>query len=211
MLENISDINLKEQFKNNDKLKKTTYIVGGLVVLVLGFFLYKQFIVKPANEKSKGVYYAALNLADKDSTDAAIESLTPLVKNYDGKIGGEISQFVLARQYMAKRQFAKALEELEGVDVSDTYVSAMAIGLQGDCKSELGNNDEALDLYLEAAKSNENELTTPMYLFKAALVAENLKEFEKASELYIQIKENYTEFARQKTIEKYIARTKNVK
>ena len=93
MLENISDINLKDQFKNNPKLKRTTYIVGALVVIVLGYFLYKQFVWNPANEKSKSAYYIGLNLADKDSTDAAINELTPVVKKFDGKICGEVAQF----------------------------------------------------------------------------------------------------------------------
>jgi predicted negative regulator of RcsB-dependent stress response len=209
MLENISDINLKDQFKNNPKLKRTTYIVGGLVVIVLGYFLYKQFVWKPANEKSKGAYYVGLNLADKDSTDAAINELTPVVKKFDGKIGGEVAQFVLARQYMAKGDFKKALDELEGVDVQDTYVAAMALGLQGDCQSELGKHDDAIELYVDAAKTSDNELTSPMYLFKAGLCAEKLKDYEKAAEFYTQIKETYGDFARQKTIEKYIARTSN--
>ncbi len=209
MLENISDINLKDQFKNNPKLKRTTYIVGGLVVIVLGYFLYKQYIWNPANEKSKGAYYVGLNLADKDSTDAAINELTSVVKKFDGKIGGEVAQFVLARQYMAKGDFKKALDELEGVDVKDTYVAAMAFGLQGDCQSELGKHDDAIELYVDAAKASDNELTSPMYLFKAGLCAEKLKDYEKATEFYTQIKETYGEFARQKTIEKYIARTSN--
>lgn len=209
MLENISEINLKEQFKNNPKLKNTTYIVGGLVVIVLGYFLYKQFIWKPSNEKSKGVYYVGLNYADKDSTEAAINELTPVVKKYDGKIGGEVAQFVLARQYMAKGEFKKALEELEGVDVEDTYVSAMSLGLQADCQSELGKHDEAITLYENAASKSENEFTSPMYLFKAGLCAEKLKDFEKATELFTQIKETYSDFSRQKTIEKYIARVSN--
>ena len=209
MLENISDINLKDQFKNNPKLKRTTYIVGGLVVIVLGYFLYKQFVWKPANEKSKGAYYVGLNLADKDSTDAAINELTPVVKKFDGKIGGEVAQFVLARQYMAKGDFKKALDELEGVDVKDTYVAAMALGLQGDCQSELGKHDDAIELYVDAAKASDNELTSPMYLFKAGLCAEKLKDYEKATEFYTQFNETYGDFARQKTIEKYIARTSN--
>lgn len=209
MLENLSDINLKEQFKSNTKLRLTTYVVGGLAVLVLGYFLYVQFIWKSANEKSKGAYYIGLNYAEKDSTDAAINELQPVVKKYDGKIGGEVAQFVLARQYMAKGQFKQALDELEDVDVEDTYVSAMSLGLQGDCESELKNYEDAVELYVKASEANDNELTTPMYLFKAGLVAEKLNDFEKATQYYTSIKDNYPDYGRQKTIEKYIARTSN--
>lgn len=211
MLENLSPQEFKSQFKENKTLRMVTIGVGSIVVLILGYFLYKQFIWKPANEKSKDALYVGLNYAAKDSTDAAINELRTVVKKYDGKQGGELAQFVLARQYMAKGEFKKALEELEGVDVNDTYVAVYAIGLQGDCYSEMKKYDEALELYEEAASKNENEKTSPEFLFKAGLVAEELGNFEKATELYTQIKENYTTFSSQKTIDKYIARVKNKK
>lgn len=185
--------------------------VGAIIVLILGYFLYKQFLFNPDNEKSKDAYYEGLNYAAKDSTDKAIDALKPVVTKYDGKQGGELAQFVLARQYMTKGEFKKALEELEGVDVSDTYVAVYAIGLQGDCKSEMGNYQEAMDLYLEAADRVDNEKTTPEYLFKAGLCAEQLKDYEKASELYTRIKENYIVYGSQKTIDKYVARVQNTK
>ena len=110
---------------------------------------------------------------------------------------------------MTKGDFKKALKELEEVDVNDTYVSVYKLGLQADCNSELGKYQEALDLYLEAAEQNENELTTPSFLFKAGLVAEELKNYEEANELYTRIKGNYLNFLNSKSIDKYIARTKN--
>lgn len=211
MLENLSPQEFKYQFKNNKNLRMITMGVGAIIVLILGYFLYKQFLFNPDNEKSKDAYYEGLNYAAKDSTDKAIDALKPVVTKYDGKQGGELAQFVLARQYMTKGEFKKALEELEGVDVSDTYVAVYAIGLQGDCKSEMGNYQEAMDLYLEAADRVDNEKTTPEYLFKAGLCAEQLKDYEKASELYTRIKENYIVYGSQKTIDKYVARVQNTK
>lgn len=209
MLEDISGESLKAQFKTNKKLRMTTFIVGGIIVLVLGYFAYRQFIWEPANEKSKDNYYVGLNYAAADSTELAIEELRAHKNNYDGKVGGEVAQFVYARQLMAKGEFKNALEELEGVKVKDTYVRIMSIGLQGDCHSELGNYEEAAELYMEAADMEDNEMTTPTYLFKAALIAEELKDFGKATELYERIKADYPAFGSTKQIEKYIARSKS--
>jgi tetratricopeptide (TPR) repeat protein len=209
MLENFSVQELKKKFESNKNARLVSYIGGGILVLVIGYFAYVQFLWKPANEKSKDAYWVGLNYAAKDSTDAAIEELKPIVKKYDGKIGGENAQFILARQYMVKGQFKKALTELESVDVTDTYVSSMAVGLQGDCHSELKDYEKAGTLYLEAAGINENEMTTPMYLMKAGLCAEKVKDFEKAVECYTTIKDDYSSFASQKGIEKYIARASN--
>lgn len=209
MLENFTPQELKEQFKNNKTLKMVTLGVGAILTLILAYFSYKQFIWTPDNEKSKDAYIAGLNFAAKDSTAIAIKELKPIVKKYDGKQGGEIAQFVLARQLMKKGEFKNALKNLEGVDVSDTYVSIYVIGLQGDCYSELGNYDKAMSFYLEAAEKLENEKTTPEYLFKAGLCAEEKKNFDKALTYYTRIKENYSMFSSQKTIDKYIGRVKN--
>ncbi|MBL1280277.1 MAG: hypothetical protein COA33_008405 [Fluviicola sp.] len=211
MLEDISGEQIKEQFKSNKTLRMVTMIVGGLIVLVLAYFGYRQFIWEPANEKSKDATWIGLNYADKDSTELAIDEFRVQVKKYDGKIGGEIAQFSLARQYMNSGEFKKAIEELEGVDVSDTYVQVMAIGLRADAYSELENYTEAASLYLEAANLNANEFTSPIYLMKAGLNLEEINNFEKATECYKQIKEEYPTFASQKAIDKYIARTENNK
>lgn len=209
MLENLSGQDIKTQFKQNKTLRMITIGVGAVVLLVLGYFLYKQFIWKPANEKSKDAYYEGLNYAAKDSTDKSIGALSGVVKKYDGKIGGELAQFVLARQYMEKGKFKKALEELDKVDLNDKFLSVYAIGLQGDCYSEMGKYNEAMELYADAAAKNENEKTSPEYLFKAGLCAEELKQPAKALEFYQEIKDKYLTFSNVKTIEKYIAKVAN--
>lgn len=210
MLENLSGQDIKTQFKQNKTLRMMTFGIGAVVILVLGYFLYKQFIWLPENEKSKDAYYAGLNYASKDSTDAAIAEMKRVVNKYDGMDGGELAQYTLGRQYMDKREFKKAISELEGVNVDDMFISVYVIGLQGDCYSELGKYDEAMDLYEEAASKNENEKTSPEYLFKAALCAAEVNNNEKALELFQKIKDNYLTFSNMKTIDKYIARYSNM-
>lgn len=209
MLENLSGKDFKSQFKENKTLRLVTITVGAVAIVVVGYILYNTFIAGPANEKSKDAYWVGLNYAAKDSTDQAIEELSRVVKEYDGKLGGENAQLVLARMYMSKGDFGKALNELEGVKLKDTYLSVYAIGLQGDCNSEMKKYDEAKDLYIKAAEKNENEKTSPEFLFKAALCAEKLGKNEEAAELYTRIKDNYVMFSNQKSIDKYIARAKN--
>jgi tetratricopeptide (TPR) repeat protein len=212
MLDNLSTDNIKNEFKTNKKVRMITIGVGAILVLVLGYFAYHQFIWKPGNVKSTEVGYAGLNYAAIDSTDLAISELTPVVKKYDGKVGGEVAQFVLARQLMAKGEFKKALDNLEGVNVEDTYVRVYAVGLQGDCYSEMKDYDKAVSYYLKASKANENDYTTPMYLFKAGLVTElKLKDPQTAAEYYQTIKDNYLQYGNQKTIDKYLARASNKK
>lgn len=206
MLENISREELKKQFKTNKKLKLATIAIGGVAVLALGYFLYLQFVWYPTNEESKDKYWEGLNLAAVDSTDAALSALKPIKENYNGYIGGEIAQFVFARQLMAKGEFNKAIEDLDDVDVEDVYIQQLAKGLKADCLSELKKYEEAANLYLEVADAVDNDLITPMFLKKAGLCAEELKDFKMAKKCYERIKDDYSEYARTNSIDKYIAR-----
>jgi tetratricopeptide (TPR) repeat protein len=71
--------------------------------------------------------------------------------------------------------------------------------------------EKAGSIYLQAADMNPNDFTSPMYLYKAGLCAEKVKDFDKAVEAYTRIKDDYPQYASQKAIEKYIARASNQK
>lgn len=209
MSEELIEDNINKEVEQNKKLKLVAKIISGVIILIVIIFAYKQFIWNPSNEESMNNGYVGINYADKDSTDLAIEELQIHKDEFDGKIGGEVSQFVLARQLMEKGEFDKALEELEGVEVNDTYVQAMSVGLQGDCYSEKKDYVKAAELYLKASKINANDFTSPQYLFKAGLCAEESNDFAKAAEFYQEIKDEYNQFASQKSIDKYLERAKN--
>lgn len=211
MLENFTSEEIKRQFKSNKNLRLTTFIVGGVVVLVVGYLLYYQFVSVPKGKKSEDSFWYGLNLATKDSTDLAIQELSAQVKKYDGYKGGENAQFILGRQYMEKGEFNKALEVLGKVKTKDTYVSALTLGLQGDCYSELKKYKEAAAKYKEAANKSDNEWTAPMFLFKSGLCAEELQDFDSAKKIYEEIQDRYNTYANNKSIDKYIARVSNLK
>lgn len=211
MLEDITGDEIKRKFKTNKTLRYATFAIGAVVLLVLGYFLYRQFVWKPANEKSKEGYWQALNYAVLDSTEMALDDLKSHAKKYDGKIGGEVAQFVYARQLMNTGEFGKAIKELEGVDVEDMYVSIMAQGLIADCYSEQKEYEKAANKYVEAADMRVNDFTSPLYLMKAGLCTEEIKNFPEAAKLYQRIKDEFPGYAGQKQIDKYLARASNKK
>jgi len=223
MTENFSFDDIKQKFKNNKLFRIGSIIVGSLLVLVILFFAYRQFIWKPANEKSKDSYYVALNhivnkqnkkevTEEKGKKIDPIKTLQSNVKKYDGKIGGEINKYLLATQYMRKGKYREALVLLEDIDVDDTFMSAMVVGLQGDCYSEMKKYKKAIELYEEASKINDNEFTSPMYLYKAGLNSEKVKKYKEAESYYNEIAFNYPySFITQKNMEKFKARSTNKK
>ena len=222
MTENFSFDDLKERYKNSKIFRIISISVSVILIGVLGFLGYRQFIWKPDNEKSKEAYVHSLNVIVQEQNspqnDAKVSSIDPIkklqgaVKKYDGKIGGEISKYILATQYMRNEKFKQALVLLEDISFDDTYLSAMIIGLQGDCKSELKKYAEAIELYDEASKINDNNVTSPMYLFKAALNSEKIKKNAQAKAYYEEIAFHYpTSYIARKNMDKYIARSANKK
>jgi tetratricopeptide (TPR) repeat protein len=78
-------------------------------------------------------------------------------------------------------------------------------------ETEENSTITAIEKYLEAADEEDNEFTTPMYLLKAGLCAEEIKDYEAATTYYTRILDDYPAYGSQKTIEKYIARTSTIK
>jgi hypothetical protein len=206
MTENFSFDTIKNRFNNDKRFKMITYVVVGVLVLVLAGLAYYQFVWKSTNDKSKDAYWKGLNYAAKDSTNMAITELTKTKKKYDGYIGGEIAQFVLARQFMAKGEFKKAIKELDETKLDGTFLESMRMGLIADCHSELKEYKKAVEKYVEASEEDINEFTTPMYLFKAGLNSEKVNDFKKATEYYTKVRDEYPGYASQITVDKYVAR-----
>lgn len=211
MLEDISGQQIKDQFKKNKRLRIISFSVGGVLLLVLGYFVWYQIFYIPSNEKSKDSYWEGLNYAKKDSTEVAIEEFRAAVRKYDGKVGGEVAQFLYARQLMNQGEFKKAFNELEEVDLEDSYVSVLRIGLRADCKSEMEDYEGASAMYVEAANMMDNDFTTPMYLHKAAGCATELKDFKTAKKYYKRIMDDYPQYATAKEIERYYAWVNSIK
>ena len=113
MTENFSLEDLKEKYKNSKSFIISSIAIGTVALLVIGYLGYRQFMWKPSNEKSKESYFIALNsLTNNDSNLAMdtskagaktdqIKKLQKSVKKYDGKIGGEVSKYLLASQYLS--------------------------------------------------------------------------------------------------------------
>lgn len=209
MSDNITKEELIEQFKGNKILKYSTYVVGVIAVIVLAVLTYQNFVVAPNEEASKGEISKLILALEKDSTQMALDEAEYLTAEYDGYKGGEIAQYALGNLYFEQGDYELALEELEKVDIDDTYIMTLAIGTQGDCYSELGDYEKAVEMYVKAATRKENEVTTPMYYFKAGLNAEEAGDFASAAKYYKEIKENYLSFSSQKGIEKYLTRAEN--
>ena len=89
---------------------------------------------------------------------------------------------------------------------SDNMISPAIVGLIGDCYVNMGDVKEGVSYFEKAAKAADNEVVSPVYLKKAGLAYENLKEYDKAVQAYKSIKEKYYNSMEASDIDKYITR-----
>lgn len=232
MFDDLSGKEILEQFKTNKKLKITTYVVLGVAVLISGYLIYGQFKKHYDQESSDAVaiwhnkasrlldnemeYRLAFTTAEAELTDdqkakkaefdKVFKEGKKLVDEWNGYKGGEVAQYAVARLMMVKKDFKNALEQLEDVDLEDTYGPIGVKMLMGDCYSEMKKYKEAGDMYLEASEINPNEALTPLCLMKAGACAEEAKDYKTALTCYQKIKDEYgtTPFGRD--IDKYIGK-----
>jgi TolA-binding protein len=208
MTDGLNKDELIEQFKGNKILKYATYTVGAVVFVGLIFLAYRNFISIPKNEQSKAAVATGIMWMEKDSVALAIEEFEYVASKFKGHDGAHIANYSLGNLYFQQGRFEDAIQVLNRVKLDDTYLMTLALGTIGDSYSELGEYAQAVKFYERAAKRVENELTTPKFLFKAGLNAEEAGDFAAAANFYQAIQDRFTVFANQKQIEKYVTRAK---
>ncbi|MEG1998502.1 MAG: tetratricopeptide repeat protein, partial [Bacteroidales bacterium] len=102
----------------------------------------------------------------------------------------------------------EALKYFEEYSGDDAILAPNILAMMGNCYANLGKYDEAMDSFISAADKSENDLTTPIFIKKAAVVAEKKGDYAKAVELYQQIKDKYENSYIGRDIDKYIERAK---
>lgn len=142
--------------------------------------------------------------SENDSTSITIEECSRYAKNNGASESGQIASFILASAYMDLGNFTEALNILKNVKIENKILSSYAIGLIGDCNVELGRLKKGLTYYELAAKNDVNDLTTARFLFKAFLCAEELNELDRAYRYINTIANNFSDFAAENSIKKYL-------
>ncbi len=200
-----------------DQNKKILLYAGiGVFVIIFGIIGYGKLVSEPHEIESQEAYWNAFyDFAEGDTTGTAINGtdsymgMEEIAGDYEGTSGGNIANYVMAIDHMDKGEFDLALDYLDVCEFEDVMIGTLVIGLKGDCQVELGDYDQAVALFEEAANREQNEFTTPMFLKKAGITYEELGDNENAVIAYQKIKDNWSESTTAKDIDKYIVRAQN--
>jgi len=193
--------------------QKSLTIVLVVIVVIVGIFLgYKRFIVSPKEKDAKNEIFAAEQYFEKDSFDLALNGdgnnlgFLDIINQYKITKPGKLARYYAGISYLKLGKYQQAIEQLKKFKLEDTLVNPMAQGAIGDAYAELGDEQEAIDYYLKAARENVNSFSTPIFLMKAAELMEASKDYRGAVDLYREIQTEYPESNEGRKIEKYIAR-----
>ncbi len=192
--------------------KSLTVIVLAIAIIVIGFTLYKRYIVAPKETEAQSQMYVAEQYFEKDSFNLALNGdgnnmgFLEIIDEYGITKSAKLANYYTGICYLHLGEYKNAIDYLKDFDSKDQIVKNVATGAIGDAYMELGNEKDALSMYLKASKQKKNQFTSPIFMMKAAQVYEGQKEYKKALDLYKDIKKNFPKSAEAKDIDKYIAR-----
>jgi len=121
---------------------------------------------------------------------------------------GNLASYYAAVCNMRLGKFEEALDNLGSFSTTNELLAPLSEGLKGDAYSEMGDLAKAAKFYIKAANMSKNKLTAPMFLKKAAMVVEELKEYNDALKAYEKIKTDFNESQEAQDIERFIVRAK---
>lgn len=205
--ENLSSI--EQKVENNKKI--IIYAATAIVIIAAIIFGYKYLYQQPRIESARNeVCQADMSLAlGQDSV--ALAQYKAVADKYSNE-SGERAALQAGIILYQEGKFDEAITYIKKYSFEGTLVGPAAQSLLGDCYVNTDKLGDALSAYDKAIKlSGDNELYTPLFMTKKAVVFRAQKEFAKEAEIYQTIKDKYPTFGANYNIDvdKYLARAKN--
>jgi tetratricopeptide (TPR) repeat protein len=202
-----------ERYIENNQ-KSLTIIVLAIIIVVGGYLGYKKLYLAPMEEKAQSQIFAAEQYFERDSFKLALNGdgnylgLLDIIEKYSPTKTAKLAYYYAGISYRGLGKYQEAISYLKKFDAGDLIVSTLALGAIGDCYVELNNLTEGVKYYEKAAKYNDNDFSTPLFLKKSGVVYEALKNYDKALKAFETIKEKFPKSTEARDIEKEIARVK---
>ncbi|WP_315814338.1 tetratricopeptide repeat protein [Paraflavitalea speifideaquila] len=169
-----------------------------VVLLVGGYFAYNSFFKRPEELKAAEAAWKAEEYFRTDSVKLALngdginQGFLKVISKYGGTKTGNRAKFYAGACYLQLGDFNNAVKYLKDFSSNEVVANMRANGLLGDAYSELGKKEEAIGYYKKAgAALPEDEVNSPEYLFRAALLLQDAGKTNEAIELAKQVKNKY--------------------
>ncbi len=194
--------------------------VGAVALILLGYLGYNKFIAEPKAEEAMNDMFTAqqyfdqaVNGTEKDSLfTLALEGsggkygMVDIADKHSGTPAGNLANYYAGMAYLNLKDYKNAIEYLSNFSSNDIMLAPLAKGGIGDAFVQLNQLEDALGYYEQAINASSNEFTTPLYLFKAANLANKLGDSNKALTYFKRIKNEFPDSTEATNIDVFIGR-----
>ncbi len=200
-----------EQFIE-DNQKIITYVIGAVILVVAGYLGFNKFYLQPKEKEAQSQMFMAVDYFEKDSFNLAVNGdgnylgFLDIIDDYGITKSANRAKYYTGISYLNLGQYEEALDYLNEFKTDDLLLAPITEGAKGDAYLELGETEKALKQYKKAYELTDNELTTPVYMMKAANLLESMDEFKDALALYKNLKSKYPKSTEGMEADRYIAR-----
>lgn len=196
--------------------KKLTFIVLAVILVVAGFLMVKQFYFAPMEEEAQNAMFKGEFYFEQDNFEVALNGneadfigFKAIADEYSGTKAGNLANAYAGICAYNLGNNEEALEYLEAYDGNEPLLYPNIIAMIGNCYANMGDYNKAMKNFTKAAEEASNPVISPLFLVKAATVAEKTEDYAKAVELYQEIKDKYENSVIGQDIDKYIERAKS--
>ena len=185
-----------------EKYAKQIGIIFGLLVLgVLGYFAYQQFVENPKNEEATISYLAAQKNLSEGKEDLALggkSAANPGFKGtyeqYSGTAAGKLSAYNAGLIKFKEGKYQEAYDLLDKFSSDNKILMALKYGAMGDALANLNKSEDALSMMDKAASASDDAYTSYYFTKKAGLLALALKKNDEAKKYFSTIDEKYQDY-----------------
>jgi len=193
--------------------KVASYVLLAVIVVVAGFFAYRNLVSEPNEKKAIEAMFRAEEYYRLDSARLALNGdninagFLKVISRYSGTRAANLAGFYAGSCYLKMGDYNNAVKYLKDFSTSVRLLQERAYGLLGDAYSELNRKEEAAGQYKKAGTYFEkDELFSPEYLFRSGYLYESMGKTQDAIAMYQLIKSKYPSSQRGADIDKYLAR-----
>ena len=182
-------------FEKNGKL--IVGIIIAIIVIVLCLLGIKKCKANEEEEAQNAISLCQQAFAKQDF-EKALKGDARIIDEYSGTKTANLAKLYAAICVLqndttaSQKSFDEAIKYLNDFESQkDNTISALAIEMLGNCMVSKGDKAGGAEKLIEAANKANNEALSPLFLIQAGEIYEELKQNDKALELYEKIKNEY--------------------
>ena len=181
--------------------KQIGILFGAILLGVLVFFAYQQFVLNHKNEEATLSYLAAQkNLSEGKLEDAlggksaANPGFKGTYDQFSGPDAGQLAAYNAGLLKFKEGKYQEAYDLLDKFSSDNKILMALKYGAMADALANQNKNDDALAMLDKATSASDDPYTSYYFTRKAGLLALAMKKNTEAKKYFSTIDEKYQDY-----------------